>query len=332
MFHMTTKRTKVQNTSTKHDEVINALPLACSDETAAVEFMEQQRWGDHPACSECGSLGVYQMRDRKTGQRQANFRWRCRDCKAQFTVRKGTVLEDSAIPLRHWAYAFWRAATSKKGVSALEIKRHTGLSYKSALFLLHRIRFAMDDAQPSAPMGSGGGGIVEADETYFGTKEGQPKVKSPWGHKHAIFALVERGGRARSFHLPRLTSETLRTILDQHVDRSAMFMTDDAKMYKRLGRPFAFHRSVRHSIKEYALPDGSHTNTIEGFFSILKRGLNGIYHNVSEHHLHRYLAEFDFRYTNRTLTDGQRTALAIKQSQGKRLMYRCDGPEGMELA
>jgi transposase-like protein len=308
-------KTKVQNISTKDDAVVNAIPLACSNEKAAVEFMEKQRWGDHPACPGCGSLGVYQMRDRKTGERQANFRWRCRDCKEQFTVRKGTVLEDSAIPLRHWAYAFWRAATSKKGVSALEIKRHTGLCYKSSLFLLNRIRHAMAEVAPDQLVGT-----VEADETYFGRKQGAPKARG-WGHKMAIFSVVERNGRARSFHLPSVTSQTLKSVLLAHVDRGAHLMTDDAKVYRRLGKPFASHNTVKHSAGEYARDGGIHSNTAEGFFSIMKRGLNGIYHNVSEAHLHRYLAEFDFRYTNRELSDGQRTALAIKQSQGKRLMY-----------
>ena len=309
---------KVQNTSTKDDEIVNAVPLACADEKAAVEFMEKQRWGDHPACPECGSLGVYQMLDRKTGQRQANFRWRCRDCKAQFTVRKGTVLEDSAIPLRHWAYAFWRAATSKKGVSALEIKRHTGLSYKSSLFLLNRIRWAMNE-EPVSPLGENGG-TVEADETYWGTKR-PPEGRGGHSHKHAIFAVVERNGRARSFHVANVTAKTLAPILAQHAAKSADLMTDDAPVYDKLGKPFARHESVKHSRGEYVRGD-AHTNTVEGFFSILKRGLNGIYHNVSEAHLHRYLAEFDFRYSNRGLSDGQRTALAIKQAEGKRLMYK----------
>src|SRR5690348_9777244 len=160
---------KVQNRSTKNDPVLEALPLACSDERAAVEFMEKQRWGDHPACPRCGDMAVYQMRDQNTGERQANYRWRCKGCKQQFTVRIGTVFEDSRIELRHWCYAFWRAATSKKGVAALEIHRQTGLSYKSSLFLLHRIRFAMNNSMPGMLEGP-----IEADETYIG---GKPRYK-----------------------------------------------------------------------------------------------------------------------------------------------------------
>src|SRR5258706_5342566 len=162
MFLMDTKA-KVQNRSTKDDPVIGALPIACADEKAAVAFMEAQRWGDHPACPRCGDLSVYQMKDAKTGERQTNFRWRCHGCKEQFTVRIGTVFEDSRIPLRHWCFAFWRSATSKKGVSALEIHRQTGVCYKSCLFMLHRIRFAMTETDITPLTGT-----VEADEVFIG--------------------------------------------------------------------------------------------------------------------------------------------------------------------
>lgn len=310
---------KIQNRSTKDDEITQRLPLACVDETAAVEFMEHQRWGMSPFCPLCGGYEVYKMTDSNTGKRQANFRWRCRDCKGQYTVRKGTVLEDSAIPLKHWNYAFWRAATSKKGVSALEIHRQTGLSYKSSLFMLHRIRYAMADTRGTQ---LGGAGVpVEADETYVGNKEGVAR-RPGHGHKHAIFALVERKGGVRSFHVPNVTAKTLKPILQKHVSQHSDLMTDEATVYGRIGKQFARHETVNHARKEYARGDVT-TNSVEGFFSILKRGLHGIYHNVSEHHLHRYLSEFDFRYSHRDLSDGQRTALAIKQAQGKRLTYRC---------
>lgn len=316
---MRAKKPLIQNQSTKDDEITQRLPLACVDEGAAVDFMEHQRWGMSPVCPLCGGYQVYKMTDSNTGKRQANFRWRCRDCKGQYTVRKGTVLEDSAIPLKHWAFAFWRAATSKKGVSALEIHRQTGLSYKSSLFLLHRIRYAMADTSKGQ---LGGAGVpVEADETYFGNKEGAAR-RPGTGHKHAIFALVERNGGVRSFHVPSVTAKTLKPILDRNVSKHSDLMTDEAVVYKKLGKRFARHASVNHSRKEYARGDVT-TNSVEGFFSILKRGLHGIYHNVSEHHLHRYLSEFDFRYSNRELSDGQRTALAIKQAEGKRLLYLC---------
>jgi transposase-like protein len=315
---------KVQNLSTKGDPVIEALPLACQDEKAAVEFMEKQRWGDKPFCPLCGGIQPYQMHDSKTGERQANFRWRCHDCKGQYTVRKGTVLEDSAIPLRHWAFAFWRAATSKKGVSALEIHRQTGLSYKSSLFLLHRIRYAMADT-PFEPIG-GKGKTVEADETYFGTEKGKSRKGTRGGDTlkamNKIVSLVERNGAVRSFHVPDVTGKNLKAILQSEIAKGSKVYTDASPRYNQLKRDhgFAWYGQVNHSIGEYVRGD-AHTNTVEGYFSVLKRGLTGIYHNVSTAHLHRYLAEFDFRYTNRELSDGERTTLAIKQAEGKRLRY-----------
>lgn len=320
---MTKTKPKIQNRSTKDDQVVTDIPAACANEQAAVEFLERQRWGDHPCCPRCGSMGVYQMRDSETGGRQKNYRWRCHDCrsvnnKEQFTVRTGTVFEESRIDLRHWCYAFWRTSTSKKGVSALEIHRQTGLSYKSALFLLHRIRHAMADS-PFAKLG-GEGKIIEADETFFGNKEGVEKRRG-YAHKHAIFALVERKGAVRSFHVPNVTAKTLKPIMEAQMAKEAHLMTDDAGQYRILGPVSASHETVAHSHKEY-VRGNVHTNTIEGFFSIVKRGLNGIYHNVSEAHLHRYLAEFDFRYTNRELSDGERTTLAIRSANGKRLTYK----------
>jgi len=317
---------KIQNRSTKDDEITQEMPRTCLDEAAAVAFFEKQRFGDKPFCPLCGGLQPYQMRDSKTGKRQANFRWRCLDCKGQFTVRKGTVLEDSAIPLRHWAYAFWRAATSKKGVSALEIHRQTGLSYKSSLFLLHRIRYAMAGTA-FEPVG-GTGKTVEADETYWGTEEGKTRKGKRHGAvmpaMNKIVSLVERNGGVRSFHVASVTGDNLKRILKEQIANGSTVYTDASPRYNQFKRDhgFAWYEQVNHSIGEYVRGD-AHTNTVEGFFSILKRGLTGIYHNVSTVHLHRYLAEFDFRYSNRELSDGERTALAIKQAEGKRLTYRC---------
>jgi transposase-like protein len=293
----------VQNTSTKDDEIVNAIPAACADEKTAVEFMEKQRWGDHPCCPHCGDMGVYQMRDSKTGERQANFRWRCRGCKEQFTVRIGTVYEESRIPLRHWCYAFWRASTSKKGVSALEIKRHTGLSYKSALFLLNRIRFAMQDDHTDKLSGE-----VEVDEVY--------------GNKPAVVALVERGGRVRAKPVASVTGKMVKDLIRENVETSSRIHTDESKIYHGIGKEFdGGHETVCHSRGEYARGDVT-TNTVEGFFSIVRRGLDGIYHSVSKEHLHRYLSEFSFRYDNRGLSDGERTSKAIRNANGKRLLYK----------
>jgi len=310
---------KVQNQSTKNDPVIKEIPLACADEKAAVEFLEKQRWGDIPACPHCGDTHVYQMTDSKTGERQANYRWRCHGCKGQFTVRKGTVFEDSRIPLRHWCYGFWRASTSKKGVSALEIHRHTGVSYKSALFMLHRIRFAMADSLPGPLSGD-----VEVDETYVGGKPRQArKPRETWSTKQPVMAMVERKGRVRTKVIANVTAKTLSKEIRKNIDPAkSRLLSDENKGYRIVGREFANgHERVHHAQREYVRGD-IHSNTVEGFFSIVKRGLNGIYHAVSKEHLHRYLSEYEFRYNHRELSDGERTLAAIQASDGKRLMYK----------
>jgi transposase-like protein len=246
------------------------------------------------------------------------YRWRCKDCKKQYTVRIGTVLEDSRIELRHWCFGFWRASTSKKGVSALEIHRQTGLSYKSSLFMLHRIRFAMAPAD-SNPLT----GIVEVDETYIGGKPRNPgEEREKWSSKVPVMAMIERGGRVRPKVIADVTAKTLQFAIRENVDRRSRIMTDEHASYSGIGRFYdGGHETVNHSEREYARGDVT-TNTVEGFFSVLKRGINGIYHSVSKEHLHRYLAEYEFRHNNRFLEDGPRTTAAIKASEGKRLMYK----------
>lgn len=326
---------KVQNRSTKNDPVIKEIPMACASEPHAVEFLEKQRWGDIPCCPRCGGVDVYQMKDSKTGERQANYRWLCRDCKkakskCQYTVRVGTVFEDSRIELRHWCFAFWRASTSKKGVSALEIHRQTGVSYKSSLFMLHRIRFAMSDSAPE-PLGPESG-IVEVDETYIGGKPRHPNLHSnppkqdgrkTWkAKKQCVVAMVERGGSVKTRPVASVTGASAIRLMKENIHESAKIATDDSPIYNHVGEYFAGgHRSVNHSAKEYVRGD-IHTNTIEGFFSTVKRGINGIYHSVSKEHLHRYMSEFEFRYNHRNAEDGERTLLAIKASEGKRLTYK----------
>lgn len=313
------KKPKIQNRSTKQDETIQAIPLACADEKAAVEFMESKRWGDKPNCPHCGSVSVYTMKNINTGERQANFRWRCNDCKSQYTVRIGTVFEDSRIPLRHWCYGFYRAATSKKGVSALEIHRQTGLSYKSALFMLQRIRFAMADSV-IGPLS----GPVEVDETYVGGKPrytGQSK-RGRGTNKQPVLAMVEREGRVKTKPVTNVTGKTLKQFIRDGVDWNSAIITDENPSYRGIGKEYlGGHHTVCHSAKEYVRGD-IHSNTIESFFAIVKRGLNGIYHSVSKEHLHRYMAEFEFRYNHRELEDGERTVAAIKASEGKRLRYK----------
>ena len=325
------RASKPRKVGAAKSEVVAQLPTACSDEAAAVEFMEQQRWGDSPACPHCGDMNVTRLRS-KDGNRNNRFLWRCRGCSEQFTVRVGTVLEDSKIPLRHWCYAFWAACSSKKGVSALQIQRQTGLSYKSALFLMHRIRLAMTPDPATPPLLNG---TVEADETYVG---GRPRPKSPTarvalhakGHyrmphppstKTPVMAVIERGGQARAMVVPAVTAKNERDVLYGTVARSARLMTDEGKHYRRVGRSFADHQTVKHSAYEYARGD-VHVNGAENFFARLKRQLYGTHHAVSKKHLHRYVAEVTFKHNTRELEDGARVVSAIQGAEGKRLRYR----------
>jgi transposase-like protein len=314
---MTNEERKRQLAKSK---TVEDIPLACSNELAAVEFLEQQRWGNTPACVKCGSVEVYKMKDAKTGERNSRYLWRCRDCKEQYTVRIGTVYEESRIELRHWCYAFWRACTSKKGVSALEIKRHCQISYKSALFLMNRIRFAMapDSNNPKLT------GTVECDEMYVGarrpryagmTKPGRGTRKTP------VFVAVERGGQLRRRIIPDVTGQTLKAAIREEVSRQARIITDEFQPYKGLDKEFPAHETINHGTREYARGD-VHTNTAESSHALVKRGIVGIYHNVSREYLHRYLWQYDFLWNTRKMNDGERTVLAIREAEGKRLMYR----------
>ncbi len=310
-------------------ELVKNLPIACADETAAVEFFESQRWGNSPVCAHCQSADVYKMTGRN-GKRNARFLWRCRGCAKQYTVRVGTVYEESRIPMRHWAYAFWRACSSKKGVAALEIQRHCQISYKSALFLMHRIQFAMTDNSPSAPKL---GGTVEYDETYVG---GKPRRNSMGlralgsgyrkdTNKVPIVAMVERGGTVRTKVVPNVTYRNVEGFINQTIDASATVNTDASPTFPKLFCGFKRHDVVQHNNLEYARrnPDGTvaHVNTAESFFSLIKRGLMEVYHAVSREHLHHYCGEFGFRWDTRNLNDGARIAQAIKSAEGKRLPY-----------
>jgi transposase-like protein len=306
--------------SLSKSNVIENIPLACSDETAAVEFFEFQRWGDTPCCVRCGSVDVYQMKDAKTGERSKRYLWRCRDCKEQYTVRIGTVYEESRLPLKNWAYAFWRGATSKKGVSALEIKRHCQISYKSALFLMNRIRYAMSPNAGEPPLT----GVVECDETYVGGKprKGTGIHKRGRGTKKTpVFAAVQRGGNIRRRVIANVTGETLKAAIREEVHSDSIIITDEHTGYKGIGKHFTGgHHSVNHGSGEYAR-GGVHTNTAESSFALVKRGIVGVYHNVSKDYLHRYLWQFDFLWNGRKLNDGERTVLAIRNAEGKRMMY-----------
>ncbi len=313
-------------------DVLARLPRACSDELAAVEFMEEQRWGDTPCCPRCGDTEVRQMKA-KDGTRNARFLWRCYGCKQQFTVRVGTIMEDSPIPMRHWCLAFYRACASKKGVSALQIQRETGLTYKSALFLMHRIRWAMKPANETEPSLGGNGGVVEFDETYVGGKprgvtyrdDGRvrlgpaPDFKD---RKTPVVAGVERGGRLKARVVADVTPSTLKQHVRDMVHPNAALMTDDRRGYVGLGEEYrGGHRRINHSRGKYV--DGDlYTNTIEGFFALLKRGMVGTYHSVSKKHLHRYVSEAEFKYNTRREDDGSRMVRAIQAADGRRLTYK----------
>jgi transposase-like protein len=253
MYHwlMTNERRRGQRgikPATGKSDIVTEIPAACSDELKAVEFFERQRWGESVGCPRCGDTDVYQLRDPKTGGRHARFLWSCRGCVQQFTVRIGTIMEESRIPFRHWAYAFWAACSSKKGVSALQIRRMTGLSYKSALFLMHRIRFAMTPSTDNPPKLQG---TVEIDETYVGGKprKGSAEMeRRPGGRfkarrgpardfvdrKTPVLAMLERGGSVRAMVMPTVSVNNLKAAIAANVDRDARVMTDERPGYKKI--------------------------------------------------------------------------------------------------
>ena len=300
---------------------VTQIPAACSDELTAVEFFERQRWGDTPCCVHCGSTNVYKMMDRKTGGRNKRFLWKCNDCTKQYTVRVGTVYEETRLPMRHWAYAYWRMATSKKGVAALELKRQLQISYTSALFLANRIRFAMAPDPTTAPKLTG---IVECDEVFVGGKPRPgtgPHFRGRGTSKTPVFVAVSRNGQVRRRVIANVTGKTLKTAVRELVDKNARLMTDENSSYTGLAPEYAAHDTVCHSTKEYVRGD-IHTNTAESSNAIIKRGLMGIYHNVSKEYLHRYLWQWDFLWNHRELNDGERIVAAVKSSEGKRLMYK----------
>lgn len=307
-----------------------ALLKIYTDENAAREHLESLNWPDGPICPHCG---VVNEATKLAGKSTRPGVYKCRPCRKPFSVTVGTVFERSKIALNTWVHAVDIYTASKKGFSAHQLHRTLGVTYKTAWFMAHRIREAMTEPKgPSNPMG-GAGKIVEADETYFGKKADKPKVKTngqPFlkkgraAHKIAIVSLVERGGTVRSFKVDRADADTVRTILFTNVKRNTDLHTDESALYTYTGKAYASHKTVNHSSKEY-VRGTVHTNTIEGFFSIFKRGMKGVYQHCGEQHLHRYLAEFDFRYNNRTalgINDTMRSEEALKGIVGKRLMYR----------
>lgn len=314
-----------------------------TDEDKAREYLEAMRWPDGVVCPHCGLVGeAYKITvkektfeeikaTRKRIRKPRKGLWKCAGCRKQFTVTVKTIFEDSHIPLHKWLLAIHLLCASKKGISAHQLMRMLDIKqYKSAWFMAHRIRYAMT-GEVTEKMS----GIIEADETYIGgrrrkhqrytLKAGQrvQDILGPVADKQAVFSVMQRGGKVHSRHIERVTADNLKTVLDDVANKDAHLMTDTGVLWaKSTGRK---HSLVNHSADEYVRFDEGvmiTTNTVEGYFSILKRGINGVYHHVGRNHLHRYLSEFDFRYNERKATDGERAQSALKGFEGKRLTYK----------
>jgi transposase-like protein len=287
-----------------------------TDEAKATEHMETDRWPDGANCPHCGSLKVHKM----AGKTQAGM-FLCNDCREKFTVRTGTIFERSHIPLHKWLLATHLMAASKKGMSALQLSRMLGLPYKTAWFLCHRVRESMKPSG-AAPIG-GTNTVVEADETFIGGKAKNRAYAKKEPKKHAVMTLVDRDGESRSFHVANVKAKTLRGTIVKVVSRKSHLMTDELASYEKVGKEFANHGTVNHSGNEYVRLGGFvHINTAECRFSLMKRAVFGTHHSISEAHLPRYLAEWDFKWNTRNITDGERAALALKGAEGRRLTYR----------
>lgn len=308
------------------------------DEAAAFAHVERIIWPEGPVCPHCGVVdraykleGVRTKPSKKNPEGKERFGlWKCRECRGQFTVRKGTIFEESHIEISKWMQAIHLMVSSKKGVSAHQLHRVLEVTYKTAWFLAHRIRECMR-SDVNVDFGSGGG-VVEVDETFTGSNPDKPKKKGARGyaHKNAVLALVDRTtGRAKSIVVDDVTKATLLPILRENIAKEATIYTDEAKQYRKLGQDFADHDFTTHSKGEYGR-GVVHTNTIEGYFSIFKRGMEGVYQHCAKKHLHRYAAEFEFRYNNRSansVEDAERGDITLRTVVGKRLTYRRSNAE-----
>jgi transposase-like protein len=303
-----------------------ALLKIYTDENAAREHLENLNWPDGPICPHCGTVNEA---TKLAGKSTRPGVYKCRPCQKPFSVTVGTLFERSKIKLNDWVHAVDLYTASKKGFSAHQLHRTLNVTYKTAWFMAMRIREAMAPKMKAGPLG-GPGKIVEADTTYVGGKESNKhrnkrNSKNIGGKgKQIVHTLVERKGQARSNHIANISSKTLRPILVEQVSRKSSLMTDTAGGYMDVGKEFERHEMVDHGAGEYVRGD-AHSNTVEGYFSIFKRGVYGVYHHISEAHLKRYLAEFDFRYNERSalgVTDAMRAETALKGIVGKRLMYR----------
>ncbi len=318
------------------DNELNLVILAqhFSDEDKAREFLEALRWPDGPVCPKCGEVNNAYRLEPKPSKKDTHVRkgvWKCRGCREQFTVTVGTIFEDSHIPLSKWLLAYHLLCASKKGMSAHQLHRMLKVTYRSAWFMAHRIRYTMSQE----PLSSKLQGIIEVDETYVGGKlrVGTYKPKdnyhrkrlAPTANKAAVVSVLQRGGRVQSTHVEHVTSGNLKEMIDTMVDENAHVMTDSSTVLQKAFLGSRTHSQVNHRAKEYVrYEDGMciTTNAIEGYFATLKRGINGVYHHVGKQHLHRYLSEFDFRYNSRKEKDWDRTLLALNGVNGRRLMLR----------
>lgn len=311
------------------DATLNLTTLPKTEDEARA-LLETIRWGKgcvNAACPHCGTMDPYRLTAKAGSSRPVrNGVWKCRACRKQFSVTVGTVFEASHVPLVKWWLAIHLLASSKKGISAHQLHRNLRVSYQTAWFMAHRLRYAM----MQGPMLELFKGIVEIDETYIGGKRrgGKKGRPGPDSHKTPVVALVERGtGRVRAFPMPRVTSDTLKAAVFAHVERDATLNTDDFFPYRQVGAEMGRHAVVKHTAKEY-VRGADYTNTVEGFFGLLKRGINGVYHHVGRGHLNRYCDEFAFRYENRKISDGERAGLLVQGGDGKRLTYKMPATPG----
>ncbi len=320
---------KIEKPDTPENLDVFRLMQKYGDEDKAREFIEQMRWPNGPACPHCESTEVYRLTPKATSKSPGRKGLlKCATCRKQFTVTVGTIFEDSRIKLSKWVIAIHLLCSSKKGISAHQIHRMLDITYKSAWFMMHRIRYAMTQE----PLCSKLSGTVECDETYIGgkaknmhKKEREEKIKGRGAvGKAPVVTLVERDGRVKSQHVERVTEDNLKQVLKAYIDEKANLMTDEFTSYGNIGPLFASHETVNHRAGEY-VRDGeikAHINTAESVHALLKRGVHGVYHHWSVKHLSRYLSEFDFRFNLRKTNDGARLVMTIKGAEGKRLMYK----------
>lgn len=299
----------------------NFIDVTSFSNEEARKYLEALRWANGIVCPHCQSKASYKLtpkKDSKSSVRDGVYK--CKKCRKQFTVTVGTIFSGSHIPLNKWLIAVYLIGSSKKGISSNQLSRLLNITYKSAWFMTHRIRYAMEQTSTEKLQGT-----IEADETYIGGKSRRVGKQTGLENKTAVVSLVQRKGQVRSFAVPVVSASVLKRVLKENLSKSVNLMTDELRSYKNIGKEFASHEVVNHSRFEYARGEVT-TNTVEGYFGLLKRGVNGTFHHVSRQHLKRYLAEFDFRYNHRKMQDKEIAPLILKGFEGKRLTYKGVNP------